>query len=78
MEIPPKYAISSVVQKLKSITSVHLRKKFKFINQIYDKGNMWSTGYFVSTVGLNEKNIRKYIKRQSGYDRGIDITDEFS
>ena len=54
MEIPPKYSIAEVVQKLKSYTSSHLRQKFKFIAKIYDgKDRVWGTGYFVSTVGLN-------------------------
>jgi len=78
IEIPPKYSVSYVVQTLKSASSSHLRKKFKFISQIYQDGNMWSVGYFVSTVGLNEKQIKKYIERQSRLDRSIDITGEFS
>ena len=79
IEIPPKYSISEVVQKLKSQTSLYLQEKFKFISKIYDgKGRIWSTGYFVSTVGLNEENIRKYIERQNYFDRGIDLTGEFS
>jgi putative transposase len=76
MEIPPKYSIAEVVSKLKSQTSVYLRGKFKFISKIYDgKDRIWGTGYFVSTVGLNEKNIRRYIERQNIFDRGFDLTD---
>jgi putative transposase len=39
---------------------------------------MWSVGYFVSTVGLNEKRIKKYIEKQNKDDRGIDVSKEFS
>src|SRR3989344_2865901 len=78
MEIPPKYAVASVVQKLKQYSSQVLRKRYKFIDQIYEKGRMWSTGYFVSTVGLNEETIRRYIERQNTDDRGKEITGEFS
>ncbi len=39
---------------------------------------MWSVGYFVSTVGLNEEQIKKYIDCQGVRNRGIDITHEFS
>ena len=77
MEIPPKYSVSEVVQKLKAYTSAHLKEEFKFISEIYDGKGIWGTGYFVSTVGLNEANIRKYIERQNNFDRGIDLTDEF-
>jgi len=78
MEIPPKYSIASVVKQLKQHSSLFLRKRYKFIDQIYTKGSMWSTGYFVSTVGLNEETIRRYIKRQNDFDSGKDISGEFS
>ena len=78
MEIPPKYAVADVVRELKSVSSAHLRKRFPFINKIYAKGSLWSAGYFVSTVGLNEESIRRYIERQNDYDRGRDVAAEFS
>jgi len=79
IEIPPKYAVSEVVQKLKARSSFYLRKKFDFISKIYDgKDGIWGTGYFVSTVGINEAQIRKYIEKQNNFDRGIDLTGEFS
>jgi putative transposase len=78
MEIPPKYKVSEVIGKLKSYTSVDVRKRFKFIQKIYDDGNMWSVGYFVSTIGLNEKIIRKYIEKQDKIDKGEDVSGEFS
>lgn len=78
IEIPPTEKISSVVQKLKGSASIYLKKKFKFIDRIYKYGNLWSVGYFVSTVGLNEEQIRKYIQRQNKYDIGQDVSREFS
>ena len=77
IEVPPKYSISEVVQKLKVESAFVLKKKFKFISEIYDETGIWSTGYFVSTVGLNEANIKKYIERQNAFDRGTDLTGEF-
>lgn len=78
IEIPPKYTVAEAIQKIKSYSSVDLRKRFKFIQKIYEDGNMWSAGYFVSTVGLNEKIIRKYIQKQNEIEKGVDITAEFS
>ena len=78
MEIPPKYSVSDVVHDLKSSTNVHLKKTFKFIKQIYGEDGMWSVGYFVSTIGLNEDQIKKYIEKQNQWDRGVDLTGEFS
>lgn len=65
IEIPPNITLADAVQKLKSNSSLHLRKRFKFIRDIYlDKDGIWSVGYFVSSIGLNEQQIKKYIDYQ--------------
>jgi putative transposase len=70
IEIPPNIAISDAVSKLKSASSRYLRSKFKFIHEIYlEKDGIWSVGYFSSTIGLNETQIRKYIEWQDKKDR---------
>jgi putative transposase len=78
MEFPPKYAASSVAQELKRVTSRELQRRYPFIKRIYErKHSMWATGYFVSTVGLNESLIQKYIQKQNEDEVGRDITAEF-
>lgn len=70
MEIPPNIAVSDTVGKLKSASSRYLRSKFKFIREIYlEKDGIWSVGYFSSTIGLNEKQIRRYIDWQGKKDK---------
>lgn len=65
LEAPPSITIASVVQKLKASTSFYLRKRFKFIREIYlEKEGIWSVGYFVSSIGLNETQIKQYITWQ--------------
>ena len=65
LEAPPSVTIASVVQKLKANSSFYLRKRFKFIREMYlDKEGIWSVGYFVSSIGLNESQIRRYIEWQ--------------
>ena len=65
IEIPPNIAVADAVQKLKSNASLHLKKKFKFIRELYlEKDGIWSVGYFVSTIGLDENIIKKYIDWQ--------------
>ena len=65
MEIPPSIAIADAVQKLKGLSSIALRKQFKFIREMYlEKDGIWSVGYFVSSVGLNEGQIKRYIEWQ--------------
>lgn len=78
IEFPPTVDISTVVRELKSRSSTHLRLKFKFIDRLYKTSGMWSVGYFVSTIGLNENQIKNYITKQSKYDVGHDVTNEFS
>jgi len=78
LELPPKHTVAGAVNKLKSVSSKIIRNKFKFIDKIYEDGNLWSRGYFVSTIGLNEDQIKKYIEKQSNYEIGEDVTGEFS
>jgi putative transposase len=65
MEIPPSIAIADAVQKLKGTSSLAIRKEFKFIREMYlEKDGIWGVGYFVSSIGLNEGQIKKYIEWQ--------------
>ena len=65
MEIPPSIAVADAVQKLKGASSLVIRKRFKFIREMYlEKDGIWSVGYFVSSIGLNENQIKKYIEWQ--------------
>lgn len=72
MIIPPKYSVSKVVETMKKNTSKSLQEKFShFFNKLYwDQGGIWSTGFFVSTVGINEEIIRKYVQMQGAEDAG--------
>ena len=71
MIIPPKYSISSVVAQLKSQSASMLRKKFQWLQRVYWKENIvWSPGYFVSSVGIDEKVILKYVEQQGRQDSG--------
>lgn len=78
IEIPPNFSVTEVVQRIKIQTSKDLRTKFKYIDRIFPKSGIWSVGYFVSTVGLNEEKIRKYIEYQGKIDLGSDASDLFS
>mgnify|MGYP001791099142 CR=1 FL=1 len=72
MVIPPKYSVSEIVQKLKSNISNKLKNKFKnFLSQVYwDNNGIWSVGYFVSTVDVDQETIRKYVENQGKEDMG--------
>jgi putative transposase len=71
MIIPLRYAVSVVVGKMKGITSSELRKKFEWLKKRYWKENIvWSPGYFVSTVGIEEEKVLKYVEYQERQDSG--------
>ena len=78
LEIPPTDSLAWCIQQLKSTTSRDLRKKFPFIREMSEENGVWSVGYFVSSVGLNEDQIKKYIEKQGKNDLGLDVTAEFS
>ena len=71
MLIPPKYAVSKTVEAIKKNTSRVLSRKFTFLQKVYwDKKGIWGKGYFVSTVGINEEVIRRYVKSQAEEETG--------
>ena len=71
MIIPPKYVVSNVVGRIKGVTSSKLRKRFSWLRKVYWKENLvWSAGYFVSTVGIDEDKILRYVKWQGSQDSG--------
>ena len=71
MTIPPRYSISTVLGGLKSQSASRLRKAFPWLAKVYwDENIVWSPGYFVSSVGVDEKTIKKYVEHQGLQDSG--------
>lgn len=72
VSVAPKMALSDAVRILKSNTARMMHKKFPFLKEVYTDGEdgIWSVGYFVSTVGVNEKIIQRYIEMQGKEDSG--------
>ena len=69
--IPPKIPVGKVVGILKANTARRLKKKFPFLKEVYHGTDaVWSDGYFVSTVGVNEEVIKRYIEKQGQEDAG--------
>ena len=72
LAIPPKYSVSSFMGYLKGKSALmmfdqHANLKYKFGNR-----HFWAEGYYVSTVGLNEATIAKYIREQEERDKVLD------
>ena len=71
VNFPPKYSIAQVVQIMKQNTGKALRDRFEFLRErYYGRGGIWSAGYFVSTVGLDEETIKRYVRYQEQEDLG--------
>jgi putative transposase len=70
MVLPPKYAVSSIVGKMKANLSRHLRLRYPDLKRTYWGAVLWSPGFFSSTVGLNEAVIRRYVEHQERVDKG--------
>ena len=69
--IPPKYSVSNVVGRLKGQSASFLRKRYSWLGKVYRVRNIvWSPGYFVSTIGIDEEVRRRYIKYQQAQDSG--------
>jgi putative transposase len=71
MAIPPTMAIGKAIGIIKQNTSRHLKQKFPFIKEVYwGTDGVWSDGYFVTTVGIDEATIAAYIESQGQEDAG--------
>ena len=72
VSIPPKLSVSQFMGYLKGKSALmifdkHANLKYKFGNR-----HFWAEGYYVSTVGLNEATIKKYIQEQESHDIAMD------
>jgi putative transposase len=64
LAIPPKYSISTIVGYLKGKSAMIVFEKYSRFKRNFKGHSFWARGYYVSTVGLDEARIRKYIKNQ--------------
>ena len=67
--IPPKMSVSNFMGYLKGKSTMMLFERHANLKYKLGNRNFWATGYYVSTVGLNEATIRKYIQDQEKEDQ---------
>jgi putative transposase len=72
IEIPPKYSVAQVIGYIKGKSAIHVARTHEGRQKNFTGQHLWARGYFVSTVGLNEKAIREYIQKQENEDRRQD------
>lgn len=64
VEIPPHMSVSSFMGYLKSKSSLMIFDRHTNLKYKYGNRHFWCRGYYVDTVGKNEKAIREYIDNQ--------------
>ena len=75
--IPPKMSVSEFMGILKGKLAIMLFKSYPTLRKKPYWGNhFWSRGYFVSTVGIDEEKVKRYVKYQEGEDRKEDGTQD--
>jgi len=72
LSVAPKYSIAMTIGYLKGKSAIRIHRiLFRTKGTLFGR-SFWSRGYCVSTVGLNEAAIRKYIQEQEKHDRNQD------
>jgi putative transposase len=64
VSIPPKYSVATIAGYLKGKSAMIVFEKYSNLKKNFKGHNFWARGYYVSTVGLDEAKVRKYIKEQ--------------
>jgi putative transposase len=76
VSIPPKVSVSQLMGVWKGKLAIKLFKNYPQLKKKPYWGNQWikldppwSRGYFVNTMGINEEQIRRYVRYQEGEDK---------
>jgi putative transposase len=70
--LPPKYAVAQVIGYLKGKSAIHIARAFGGRQKSFTGEHFWAQGYYVSTVGIEEAVLRRYIQQQEDEDRRLD------
>lgn len=72
IRIPPKYSVSHVIGYIKGKSAIRVARGFMGRQRNFKGYHFWARGYFVSTVGIDERTIRDYIRNQEKNDQKLD------
>ena len=72
LSIPPKNSVSEIVGFLKGKSAIKIFDHHSSLKKRYWGCHFWAKGYCVSTVGLDEEKIKKYVKWQQNKDKNIE------
>ncbi len=74
LSIPPKYSVSHTVGFLKGKSAVRIHREVMREKRMTGL-HFWAKGFCVSTVGLDEAAVRRYIREQEKWDAGQESFD---
>ena len=75
IEIPPKYCVSDFMGYLLGKLALRLFSRYEKLGRRYWGRHLWSRGYCVSTIGLDEEKIRLYVKWQQQKEKLVETTE---
>ena len=68
----PKLSVSSFMGYLKGKLALMIFDRHANLKYKYGNRHFWAEGYYVSTVGLNDQTVAKYIREQEQHDIAMD------
>jgi len=74
LSIPPKFSVANTIGFLKGKSAIRIHRQYRGDKPVYGK-HFWAEGYCVSTVGLNEAQIRQYIREQEKFETDQNMLD---
>ena len=74
LSIPPKYSVAYTIGFLKGKSAIRIHRQYEQDRRVWGK-HFWAEGYCVSTVGLDEAQIRRYIQEQEKLESGQNALD---
>lgn len=72
LSIPPKLSVSAFMGYLKGKSALMMFERHANLTYKFGNRKFWAEGYYVSTVGLNEATVSKYVREQEMHDQAID------
>lgn len=72
LSIPPKFSVANTVGFLKGKSAIRIHREFLAQKRNFTGLHFWAKGYCVSTVGLDEQTIIRYIRHQEAEDKRLE------
>jgi putative transposase len=72
LSIPPKFSVANAVGKIKGKSAILIHRRYLGRTKNLKGYHFWSRGYCVSTVGLDEAQVREYIRKQDEHELRVE------